>query len=260
MKGGTDSLRLSQFGASAGAPDTALYLKAAPIGSAVPREETRLTIRVLIADDHKILRDGLRNLIEAEADMEMVGEAENGRDAVRLAEKTSPDVVLMDINMPDLNGMEATVQLLAAVPAAKVIALSMYASQRFVAGMFVAGARGFVVKDCAFEELCSAVRAVASGRSYLSSEITDLVVEDYVSCLRLNRERSQPASILSDREREVLQLLAEGCSTKEIGERLCVSGKTVYSHIRRIMKKLGLGSIAELTKYAVREGLTSAEG
>jgi DNA-binding NarL/FixJ family response regulator len=128
-----------------------------------------------------------------------------------------------------------------------------------VTGMLTAGARGFVMKDCAFEELRAAVRTVASGRSYLSSEIVDLVVEDYVSRLRLDRQRPQPASVLSDREREVLQLLAEGFSTKQIGERLHVSGKTAYSHIRRIMKKLALDSIAELTKYAVREGLTSAD-
>lgn len=219
-----------------------------------------MTIRVLLADDHKILRDGLRNLIQAQPDMEVVGEAGNGRDAIRLAVKKTPDVVLMDINMPDLNGMEATSELLAAVPGAKVIALSMYASQRFVAGMLAAGARGFVIKDCAFEELHAAVRAVASGRIYLSPEIAEMVVQDYVSRLRLDREGYQPASVLSAREREVLQLVAEGWAAREIGERLHVSGKTVYSHIRRIMKKLALGSIAELTKYALREGLTSADG
>jgi len=219
-----------------------------------------LTIRVLLADDHKILRDGLRNLIQAQPDIEVVGEAGNGRDAIRLAVKKTPDVVLMDINMPDLNGMEATSELLAAVPGAKVIALSMYASQRFVAGMLAAGARGFVIKDCAFEELHAAVRAVASGRIYLSPEIAEMVVQDYVSRLRLDREGYQPASVLSAREREVLQLVAEGWAAREIGERLHVSGKTVYSHIRRIMKKLALGSIAELTKYALREGLTSADG
>ena len=219
-----------------------------------------MTIRVLLADDHKILRDGLRNLIQAQPDIEVVGEAGNGRDAIRLAVKKTPDVVLMDINMPDLNGMEATSELLAAVPGAKVIALSMYASQRFVAGMLAAGARGFVIKDCAFEELHAAVRAVASGRIYLSPEIAEMVVQDYVSRLRLDREGYQPASVLSAREREVLQLVAEGWAAREIGERLHVSGKTVYSHIRRIMKKLALGSIAELTKYALREGLTSADG
>jgi DNA-binding NarL/FixJ family response regulator len=219
-----------------------------------------LTIRVLIVDDHRMLRNGLRNLIQEQPDMEVVGDAGTGRDAVRLAEKTRPDVVLMDINMPDLNGMEATRQLLAAVPTAKVVALSMYASRRFAAGMLAAGARGFVMKDCAFEELHAAIRVVAAGGSYLCPEITDLVVEDYATRLRSDRERSQPASVLSDREREVLQLVAEGRSTKEIGERLHVSGKTVYSHIRRIMKKLALDSIAELTKYAVREGLTSGDG
>jgi len=218
-----------------------------------------LAIRVLIVDDHKILRDGLRNLIQAQVDMEVVGEAENGRDALRLAEETRPDVVLMDISMPDLNGIDATRQLLAAVPTAKVIALSMYANQRFVAGMLAAGARGFVSKECTFEELCAALRVVASGRKCLSPEVTDLVVEDYVTRVRLSRERSQPASVLSQREREVLQLVAEGWSTKEIGKRLHVSGKTAQSHIRRIMKKLHLHSIAEVTKYAVREGLTSIE-
>jgi DNA-binding NarL/FixJ family response regulator len=210
--------------------------------------------RVLIADDHRIVREGLRGLIEKDADLEVVAEAEGGREAVRLAGELAPDVVIMDVSMPDLNGMEATRQIAKTVPAAKVIALSMHSDRRFIAGMFSAGACGYLLKDCAFDELVRAVRAVAAGGAYLSPAVAGTVLKDYAG------NAAGPASELSPRQREVLQLLAEGLATKEVAARLQVSVKTIETHRKQIMDKLGVRSVAELTKYAVREGLTSLEG
>lgn len=213
--------------------------------------------RVLLADDHRILRQGLRSLFEKEDDLEVVGEAENGRQAVRMARELRPDVVVMDVAMPDLNGIEATRQVLAELPAVKVLALSMHSDRRYVIEVLKAGASGYLLKDGAFEELASAIRTVAANRSYLSPEITGVVIDDVV-----HRVPSAPRSAslcLSNREREVLQLLAEGRSTREIAECLHVSVKTVDTHRQHIMQKLGLYSVAELTKYAIREGITSIE-
>jgi len=217
-----------------------------------------MSIRILLADDHKIIQEGLRALVAEEADMEVVAEAEDGRTAVQLARKLSPDVIVMDITMPGLNGIEATRQILRDQPRAKVIALSMHSDKQFAARMLEAGARGYVLKDVAFEELATAVRTVAAGRIYLCSQITGLVVEDYVQ--RLPETELKVSSPLSPREREVLQLLAEGKATKEAARILHRSVKTVETHRRNIMEKLGLYSIPELTKYAIREGLTSLEG
>jgi DNA-binding NarL/FixJ family response regulator len=163
----------------------------------------------------------------------------------------------MDVNMPDLNGVEATRRIVTALPEVKVIALSMYSDRRFVAGMLEAGASGFLLKAYAFKELANAVRAVVNNQVYLSSGVTGVVVEDYVK--RLPTTGSDSASVLTEREREVLQLLAEGWSAKEIAFHLNVSVKTVHTHRQRIMDKLHLHSIAELTKYAIREGLTSSD-
>jgi DNA-binding NarL/FixJ family response regulator len=216
-----------------------------------------MSTRILLADDHKIMLEGLRSLLAGQSGMEVVAEAENGRAAVRVAEEKRPDVVIMDINMPDLNGVEATRRIVTALPEVKVIALSMYSDRRFVAGMLEAGASGFLLKACAFEELANAVRAVVNNQVYLSSGVTGVVVEDYVK--RLPTTGSDSASVLTEREREVLQLLAEGWSAKEIAFHLNVSVKTVHTHRQRIMDKLHLHSIAELTKYAIREGLTSSD-
>lgn len=213
---------------------------------------------VLLADDHKIMRDGLRALLEKEHDLEVVGETDNGRGAVRLARELKPDVVVMDVGMPDLNGIEATRQITAEVPSTRVVALSMHADRRFVTGMLSAGASGYVLKAGAFEELSSAIRAVMARRVYMSPQITDLVVEDYVR--RLSEPVPAAESPLTPREREVLQLLAEGRSTKEIATRLHLSASTVDTHRRHIMEKLDLHTVAELTKYAIREGLTSVNG
>ena len=197
-------------------------------------------------------------MIEKIRNVDVVGEAGNGREAVRLASEKRPDVVIMDVNMPDLNGIEATRLLLKELPAVKVIALSMYSDKRFVAGMLRAGASGYLLKAGAFEELATAVQTVMAGDIYLSPRVTGVVIEDYVG--QLNQEKSAPTKTLSPREREILQLLAEGKSSKDVASLLHVSEKTVHSHRQNIMEKLNLHSIAELTKYAIREGITTVEG
>jgi DNA-binding NarL/FixJ family response regulator len=190
--------------------------------------------------------------------MEVIGEAENGHEAVRLATEVKPDVVVMDVNMPDLNGIEATRQLTKELPGVKVIALSMYSDKRFVAGMLKAGAVGYMLKSSAFDELSTAFESVVAGKVYLSPKVAGMLVEDYIG--RLKAEESVLQRVLTAREREVLQLLAEGKSVKEIAAKLHVSEKTVHTHRQNIMEKLDIHSIAELTKYAVREGITSVEG
>jgi DNA-binding NarL/FixJ family response regulator len=217
-----------------------------------------MTVRVLIADDHKIMLAGLRSLLEKQSDIEVVGEAENGRKAVQLAQEKKPDVVVMDVSMPDLNGIEATTQILENLPETRVIALSMHSDKRFVMGMLRAGAAGYLLKDCASQELANAIAQVAGGKKYLSPEITGVVIDDFLRG-SVQEEDETVASVLSAREREVLQLIAEGWSTKQIASHLYVSIKTIETHRRQIMKKLDLHTIADLTKYAIREGLTSVE-
>lgn len=212
-------------------------------------------VRIILAEDHRITREGLVNLLQERSDMQVVGEAENGREAVRLATELSPDLVIMDVTMPDLNGIDATRIITSGSNNTKVIALSMYSDKQFVQGMIQAGASGYLLKDCAFEELVSAIQAVIQGDTYLSPGIAGIVVQDYLN--KLTTDRSSADTVLTSREREVLQLIAEGNSTKEIAARLTVSVKTVETHRRQIMEKLGIFSIAELTKYAIREGLTS---
>ena len=212
-----------------------------------------MSIKVIIADNHKIIRDGLASLIGGRTGIELIAEARDGREVVKLARKLTPDVILMDVTMPNLNGVDATRKLLAASPGTKVLALSIHTDKRFVAGMLQAGASGYIPKSCSFEELIHAIKLVARGRKYLSPEVTGLIIEDY------NLKTAMPVSIplLTGREREVLQLIAEGNSTKEIAFELRLSVKTIETHRRHIMGKLGVKSVAELTKYAVREGLTS---
>ncbi len=216
-----------------------------------------MSIRILLADDHKITRQGLRSLLEKQQDMEVVAEADNGRNAVRLAGEIAPDVVIMDLTMPDLNGVEATRQIVADSPDVKIIALSMHSDSLFVTEMLKSGAAGYLLKDCAFEELAKAIRIVLDGKTYLSPSISGVVVEDYVH--RLSKVEFSGPEILSDREREVLQLMAEGHSTKQIAIKLHISVKTVETHRRQIMGKLDIHTVAELTKYAIRKGLTSLE-
>ena len=215
-------------------------------------------IRVLIADDHKIMLAGLRSLLEKQTDFDVVAEAENGRKAVQMAEEKKPDVVVMDVSMPDLNGIEATKQIIESLPETRVIALSMHSDKRFVMGMLRAGASGYLLKDCASQELATAIRQVAGGKKYLSPEITGVVIDDFLLGAQIE-EAATATSLLSPREREVLQLIAEGWSTKQIASHLYVSIKTIETHRRQLMKKLNLHNIADLTKYAIREGLTSIE-
>jgi len=216
-----------------------------------------MSVKILLADDHKITRQGLRSLLEKEPDMEVVAEAEEGRTAVRLVRELLPDVVVMDVSMPDLNGMEATHQIVAEHPNVKVIALSIHSDNLFVSEMLKSGASGYLLKDCAFEELARAIHVVVDGKTYLSPAISGVVVDDYLH--RLARTESPSSEVLTDREREVLQLIAEGKSTKQVALKLHISVKTVETHRRQIMSKLDIHTIAELTKYAIRKGLTSLE-
>jgi len=211
-------------------------------------------MKILLADDHKLIREGLRLLLEKSGRITIVGEADNGISAVRMARDLKPDLVLMDIAMPDLNGIEATRRIRTEAPGVKVIALSMHMDKRFVRHMFAAGASGYVLKESAFEEVSMAIKAVAMGRLYISPKITDQVLAEYVK--QLTKPSAGEESPLSGREREVLQMLAEGKSSRKIAERLHISVTTVDTHRKHIMDKLGFRTIAELTKYAVREGLT----
>jgi DNA-binding NarL/FixJ family response regulator len=218
-----------------------------------------LPINILIADDHKIMCDGLATLLKAEPDMVVVAQASNGREAVKLAGKFAPEIVILDVAMPDLNGIEAARQILSAHRFTKIIALSMHADRRYVTGMLSAGASGYLLKDCVFGDLVRAIRTVRSGQVYLSPSIAGIVVDE----LRHPRTQDYASRLaqkpLSSREREVLQLLAEGHSTQDIAKRLYLSVKTIETHRRKIMEKLGFQSIAQLIKYAIREGLTSLE-
>jgi two-component system, NarL family, response regulator NreC len=214
-------------------------------------------IRILVADDHQIVRQGLRMLLAGEADMEVVGEADNGRKALRMAEELLPSVIIMDISMPDLNGIEATRQLLSQTPGIKVIALSMHSDSLFVMNMIKAGASGYLLKDCAMEELVKAIRIVVANKTFLSPGVSDIVIRDFVSGWQTTA--TSAFNVLSTREREVLQLMAEGKSTNQIADNLCVSVKTVEAHRKQVMNKLGIHSVAELTKYAIRQGITSLE-
>jgi len=216
-----------------------------------------VTVKILLADDHQILRQGLRTLLEKERDVQVVAEAQDGRTAVRLAKELAPDMVIMDIGMPDLNGIEATRQIALEAPGVKIIGLSMFADRRFVVNMLKAGARGYLLKDCAFEELGRAIRVVMAHKIYLSPEIAHVVMQD-IFYPASSREMSV-FSVLTAREREVLQLMAEGNSTSQIANQLHVSVKTIETHRQQIMQKLNMHSVAQLTKYAIREGLTSVE-
>jgi two-component system, NarL family, response regulator NreC len=211
----------------------------------------------LIADDHRIVREGLQSLVEKENDLEVIGVAANGRQALVLTLRQKPDVVIMDIAMPELNGIDATRQILDEVPGVKVIALSMHSEKQFVEGMLRAGVAGYLLKESAFEELIKAIRVVCTGKKYLSQDVTDIVLRDYLS--PADEKDSEQTPDLTLREREVLQLLAEGRAMKEIAGRLNISVKTVESHRKNIMDKLNLNTVAELTKYAVRRGLTAIE-
>lgn len=214
-----------------------------------------MKIRIVVADDHKIMREGLKALIDKQPDMEVAAEAQDGLTATKLARKLLPHVIIMDIGMPEMNGIDATREIVSENKDIKVVALSMHSDRRFVLEMLKAGASGYLLKDSAFEELVTAVHTVMTGQSYLSPRITDIVVKEYLH--NLSRTDSTAFTILTQREREVLQHLAEGKTTKQIASTLNLSVKTVETHRQQIMEKLQIRSVAELTKYAIREGITS---
>lgn len=214
---------------------------------------TTKTIRVLLADDHEVLRDGLAGLIEKQDDMQVIGMVGSGRSAVRLAAEQAPDVVVMDIGMPGLNGIDATKELVGSTRNVKVLCLSMHKEQSMVGAMFKAGARGYLVKNCAGRELIDAIRTVAAGDTYISPSMAGNIVEELVRAHPT--PAGAPFSDLTDRERQVLQLIAEGRNTKQIAGDLHISDKTVAAHRLKLQEKLNCQGVADLTRYAIRQGL-----
>jgi DNA-binding NarL/FixJ family response regulator len=216
-----------------------------------------MTIRVVLADDHRMMRDGLRALLARESEFDLVGFAEDGREAVKLARELRPDVVVTDLAMPGLNGVDAIRRIRAADSSVRVLCLSMHSESQLVLAVLDAGASGYVVKDCSFEELAIAIRKVMANQVYLSADLVGIVVDE----VRARGEagpRFQPTQ-LTPREREIVQLLSEGYSTRQIADRLHVSAKTVATHRENILRKLQLDGIAALTRYALREGLSSLQ-
>ena len=216
-----------------------------------------MKLKILLVDNHRIVREGLRALLEKQPGMTVIAETGDGRTAVQLCRQFHPDVVVMDVGLPDLNGVDAAREILAQESEVKIIALSMHSDRQFVTAMLKAGALGYLVKDSAFKELREAIQSVIKNRIYLSPVIAQSIIQDYTRLLP--DLEITVFSVLTGREREVLQLLAAGRPTKEIASSLHISIKTVETHRQRLMDKLGLRNLAELIKYAIREGLTSIE-
>ncbi|MCJ7619167.1 MAG: response regulator transcription factor [Anaerolineae bacterium] len=217
-----------------------------------------MTISVFLADDHAVVRDGLRFLLEAEGDIKVVGDAADGRHTVQEVAQLRPDVVIVDVVMPQLGGIEATRQIRDRCPSAKVVMLSMYSTAEHIFQAFQAGARGYVLKECAGSEVVNAVRSVHAGNRYMSQKISDALVDDYVSLSEVGRARA-PLERLSPREREILQLVVEGRSSADIAEVLFLSPKTVDTYRSRLMRKLGIRDLPSLVKFAIQHGLTPLE-
>lgn len=211
-----------------------------------------MTTRILLVDDHQLMRQGLRSILERDDAYRVVGEATGGREAIRLAEKLRPDVVVMDVAMSDLNGIEATRQIKAILPEAAVVALSSHSDRRYVRAVLDAGASAYVLKANAYDQLKRGVETARKGLKYLCAEVTTEIIESALQ----EGSTGSVFEILGSREREVLQLLAEGLTSSQMAERLGVSTSTIETHRRNIMRKLDVHSVAELTKYAIREGLT----
>ena len=212
-------------------------------------------IRVLLAEDHTIVRQGIAALLGAESDMEVVGEACNGLEAIELAKKLSPEVILMDIGMRQLNGLEATREIKKLFPSMKILVLTMHENEEWIFQILKAGASGYLIKDSAMTDLTSALRAVYQGDSYLSPSISKMVIEEYIRKAE-SGEKKGVEDLLSGREREILQLIAEGNSVPQISSLLCISKKTVEAHKTHIMEKLNIHDKVGLIKYAIRSGLT----
>lgn len=216
-----------------------------------------MSLRIVIVEDHGITREGLCMLLKKESDIEVVGQAEDGREALKLVRELVPDIVITDISMPNLNGVDATKQIVREFPNTKVVALSMHARRAFVADMLKAGASAYVLKDCLFNELNEAVKTVADGGIYLSAKVAGVVVSDYVN--HISEIVESPLEKLTTREREVLQLVAEGKNTKEIALALHVTTKAIEANRRKIMEKLDAHSVADLVRIAIAGGLVSIE-
>jgi len=212
-------------------------------------------IRVLLADDHAVVRDGLRALLEAQPGIDVVGDVANGREAVREAKKLRPDIVVMDIAMPDLNGIEATLQIQDISPSTRIVILSMHSSTEHIFRALQAGAHGYLLKDSAGTEVVAAVHAVHAGRRYLSQKIAATMIDDYIT----ERHRTSPLDSLSGRERQILQLIVEGKTSVEAGAMLFLSPKTVDTYRSRMMHKLGIGDLPNLVKFAIQNGITQLD-
>lgn len=217
-----------------------------------------MTTTVLLADDHRVVREGLRALLERNQDISVVAEAPDGREAVKLAASLKPDVVIMDISMPVLNGIEATQQVVEVSPSSRVIILSMYSTSEHIFRAFKAGAQGYLLKESAGSDVVNAVRAVREGKRYLTERITETILDDFIHQRSL-RESESPVSRLSKRERHILQLVVEGKSSSEIGRQLFLSSKTVETYRSRIMRKLSINDVPGLVKFALQHGLTALE-
>ncbi|MEN6307608.1 MAG: response regulator transcription factor [Anaerohalosphaeraceae bacterium] len=215
-----------------------------------------MSIKIILADDHVILREGLARALQSETGFDIVGQVGDGHSAIKLIREKSPDVVVMDIGMPELNGIETTRIINKEFPQVKVIGLSMHSNDKYVREMFRAGASGYLLKNCAFEELIGAIRTVMGGKTYVSPSIGSMIIQEYIS---KNEQEKSAFFLLSQREREVLQLFAEGKTTKQAAACLHISPKTVEAHRLNLMNKLGIDNIAQLTKYAIQEGLTASE-
>lgn len=216
-----------------------------------------MAIRILLVEDQKIMREGLSSLLKSNTDMEVIGEAENGREAVRFACELKPDIIVMDVNMPEMDGIDATCQIIAKIPDARIVALSMYPKKSFIEGMLRAGASAYVLKEKAFSELVKAIKTVLDGEIYLCPKATSIMVNSYIR--EKPKANDMSGTALTAREHEILSILAEGKNTKQIALELGISTKTVDTHRQRIMRKLDMQSLPELTKYAIRKGLTSLE-
>jgi DNA-binding NarL/FixJ family response regulator len=218
-----------------------------------------MSISIVIVDDHKIMRDGLRNILDNNSDnlFEIIAEADNGREAVKIILDKKPDIVIMDIGMPEMNGIEATRQIIKDLPNIKIIALSMHYDMQFVTGMLKAGAKGYLLKDCAGSELVLAIITVQKGNNYICQDITNSLIDDFSK--NQSHDQFTNETKLTNRENEILQLLTEGNTTKQIARDLFISVKTVEAHRANIMHKLEIRNLPDLTKYAIRKGLTSLD-
>ncbi len=214
-------------------------------------------MKILIADDHSIVREGLKSLIEKQNSMQVIGEAEDGQKAIELTKELSPDIVIMDISMPNLNGIEATREIISHKPETKIIILSMYTDKHIVKESLEAGAKAYILKSNLLDELLNAITTIQANERYLSPRITGIVIEDYINLKTSDKTKKQIK--LTSRERHIIQLIAEGKTIKEIARIVKISPKTADSNRRAIMNKLKIYNTAELTKYAIREGLTSLD-